>query len=172
MSQTPLIIMGVQGTGKSTVGKALAERLGLSFIDGDDLHPAANKEKMASGTPLTDEDRAPWLDAIGQTIADERERGVTCAIVCSALKRRYRDQLRSYAPDLQFVHLAGDRDLIARRIAHRHHEYMPASLLDSQFATLEQLGDDEAGIVASIEPAAKDVVENILGGLNEGARTC
>lgn len=172
MSQTPLIIMGVQGTGKSTVGKALADRLGLTFIDGDDLHPAANKAKMASGIPLTDEDRAPWLDAIGETIARERARGVTCAIVCSALKRRYRDQLRSFAPDLQFVHLAGSQELIAGRIAHRHHEYMPASLLDSQFATLEQLDDDEAGIIASIEPPAKDVVENIITGLNDGTRTC
>ena len=161
MSQTPLIIMGVQGTGKSTVGKALADRLGLTFIDGDDLHPAANKAKMASGTPLTDQDRAPWLDAIGETIARERAKGVTCAIVCSALKRRYRDQLRSFAPDL-----------IAGRIAHRHHEYMPASLLDSQFATLEQLDDDEAGIIASIEQPAKDVVENIITGLNDGTRTC
>lgn len=172
MSQTPLIIMGVQGTGKSTVGRALAERLGLAFIDGDDLHPAANKEKMASGTPLTDDDRAPWLDAIGRTIATERAKGMTCAIVCSALKRCYRDQLRSYAPDLTFVHLAGSQDLIASRIAHRHHEYMPASLLDSQFATLEQLGDDEAGIIASIEPPARDVVENIVAGLSAGSRTC
>lgn len=172
MSQTPLIIMGVQGTGKSTVGKALADRLGLSFIDGDDLHPAANKEKMASGTPLTDEDREPWLDAIGRTIASEREKGVTCAIVCSALKRRYRDQLRTYAPDVKFVHLSGSQDLIAKRIAHRHHEYMPTSLLDSQFATLEQLGDDESGIIANIEPPVHDLVQNILRGLEHDSRTC
>ncbi|UWX97692.1 gluconokinase [Arthrobacter zhaoxinii] len=146
----PLIVMGVQGSGKSTSGRAIAEVLGLPFIDGDDLHPAANREKMASGHPLNDADREPWLRAIGTVLADGLARGESTVVACSALKRRYRDLIRSFAPDTRFVHLTGDRDLIADRLSHRNHEYMPPALLDSQFETLEPLGSDEAGIPVDI----------------------
>lgn len=146
----PLVVMGVQGSGKSTAGQAVAARLGLPFLDGDDLHPASNKAKMASGHPLTDEDREPWLRAIGRELAAGLEKGTAIVVACSALKRQYRDLIRSYAPDTQFIHLEGSRELIAERLSRRDHEYMPPTLLDSQFATLEPLGEDEAGIRLSI----------------------
>ena len=146
----PLVVMGVQGSGKSTAGQAVAARLGLPFLDGDDLHPVSNKAKMASGHPLTDEDREPWLRAIGRELAAGLEKGTPIVVACSALKRQYRDLIRSYAPDTQFIHLEGSRELIAERLSRRDHEYMPPTLLDSQFATLEPLGEDEAGIRLSI----------------------
>lgn len=142
----PLVVMGVQGCGKSTAGQAVAARLGMPFLDGDDLHPVSNKEKMASGHPLTDADREPWLRAIGREIAAGLEQGTAVVVACSALKRQYRDLIRSFAPETQFVHLEGSRELIAERLTRRDHEYMPATLLDSQFETLEPLGEDEAGI--------------------------
>ena len=149
-SVPPLVVMGVQGSGKSTSGRAIAAALALPFIDGDDLHPVSNKEKMASGHPLTDADREPWLEAIGTALADGLARGESTVIACSALKRRYRDLIRSFAPDIRFVHLAGNQDLIAERLTHRDHEYMPPTLLDSQFDTLEPLEADEAGIRVDI----------------------
>ena len=149
-SVPPLVVMGVQGSGKSTSGRAIAAALAMPFIDGDDLHPVSNKEKMASGHPLTDADREPWLEAIGTALADGLARGESTVIACSALKRRYRDLIRSFAPDTRFVHLAGNQDLIAERLTHRDHEYMPPTLLDSQFDTLEPLEADEAGIRVDI----------------------
>ena len=145
-SYPPLVVMGVQGCGKSTAGQAVAARLGLPFLDGDDLHPASNKEKMASGHPLTDADREPWLRAIGREIAACLEQGTAPVVACSSLKRQYRDLIRSFAPQTQFIHLEGSRELIAERVTKRDHEYMPPTLLDSQFETLEPLGEDEAGI--------------------------
>lgn len=164
MSETrypPMIIMGVQGSGKSTIGKALAERLNIDFIDGDDLHPRANKEKMASGSPLTDEDRVPWLKTIGQTIADGRADGRITIVACSALKRWYRELLRSSDQDLVFVHLSGEKELVADRLAHRDHEYMPTTLLDSQLETLEPLAGWERGIVISIEQRPEAIVDEV-----------
>ncbi|TIH29946.1 gluconokinase [Subtercola vilae] len=137
--------MGVSGSGKTTVGLALASALGVSFIDGDDLHPAANKAKMAAGTPLTDSDRQPWLAAVGQVLHGEPGRGPVVA--CSALKKAYRDALRSFAPDTVFLHLAGGSALIRARMVHREHHFMPAALLDSQLDTLEPLQTDERGCV-------------------------
>ena len=164
MSETrypPIVVMGVQGTGKSTIGAALAARLNIVFVDGDDLHPATNKAKMAAGQPLTDEDRVPWLKRIGETIAENRSAGRITIVACSALKRWYRELLRSSAPDLLFVHLAGDRDLIADRIQHRNHEYMPTTLLNSQFETLEPLADWEAGTVVDVAESPEEIVDRV-----------
>lgn len=164
MSETrypPMIIMGVQGSGKSTIGAALAERLNITFIDGDDLHPPANKEKMRSGTPLTDEDRVPWLKTIGATIAEGRAEGRITIVACSALKRWYRELLRASDDDLVFVHLDGEKGLLTDRIAHRDHEYMPSTLLDSQIDTLEPLAAWERGIVISIDQTPTAIVDEV-----------
>lgn len=169
-NQPPLVVMGVQGSGKSTAGRAAAERLGLAFIDGDDLHPAGNKAKMAAGNPLTDADREPWLAAVGRALAEGLERGQARVIACSALKRRYRDLIRSYVPTVRFVHLAGPQELIADRLSHRNHEYMPAALLDSQFETLEPLEADEAGIRLEITRSPEDIAEAIADALHGAGR--
>ncbi|WEK02929.1 MAG: gluconokinase [Candidatus Devosia phytovorans] len=136
-----IVVMGVSGCGKSSLGAALAEQLGIPFLEGDALHPPANVEKMRSGTPLTDDDRWPWLTAVAQSLADRP----SAVVSCSALKRSYRDHIRAGAGgDVRFIHLAGSRDLLARRMQERPGHYMPVSLLDSQLATLEPPGDDEA----------------------------
>jgi carbohydrate kinase (thermoresistant glucokinase family) len=148
--RTPrIVVMGVQGSGKSTLGALLAARLDVDFVDGDDLHPEQNKQLMAAGTPLTDENRLPWLHAVGEQLAHGADTGVVVA--CSALKRSYRDLLRGYAPDLFVLHPYGARELVAARISAREHEYMPPSLLDSQYNTLEPLSDDERGL--TVDPA-------------------
>lgn len=152
----PLVVMGTQGTGKSTIGALLATARGERLIDGDDLHPPANKEKMRGGTPLTDDDRAPWLEVIGATLG---EGGVVVA--CSALRRRYRDAIRRHEPDAVFVHLDGDRQTLLDRLTARTHEYMPTTLLDSQLATLEPLQDDEDGLRVSITLPPQMILERI-----------
>lgn len=135
-----LVVMGVSGSGKSTVGAALAKALGWPFLDADDFHPPANVAKMAAGTPLTDADRAPWLDRLATEMRGILTHGGSGVLACSALKNAYRERLAS-AGDVRFVYLAGDVDTIAARLAARRHEYMPASLLASQFATLEPPAD-------------------------------
>jgi gluconokinase len=140
-----LVIMGVTGAGKSTVGGLIAERLGLGFRDADEFHPPANIAKMSAGQPLEDADRWPWLDAIGAHLAAHRGQG--CVVTCSALKRTYRDRLRAAAPGLRFIHLHGDLALVAARQAAREGHFMPASLVASQFATLEA-PRDEPDVVA------------------------
>jgi gluconokinase len=157
-----LIVMGVSGCGKSTVGERLAERLGWPFRDGDGFHPPENVEKMRSGTPLTDADRWPWLDAIAAWIDGQRRRGEHGVIACSALKRAYRDRLRAGHEDVRFVFLDGDRSLIASRLAARKGHYMPASLLDSQFATLERPTPDENALTISIVPPPDEIVDGVL----------
>ncbi|MGR6429427.1 gluconokinase [Rhizobium sp. PAMB 3174] len=143
---TVIVVMGVSGCGKSSMGAALAERLGLPFVEGDALHPAANVEKMSKGIPLTDDDRWPWLEKVGETLAAMRADGGGIAS-CSSLKRIYRDVLRRKAgDDLIFVHLHGSRELLLERMTHRPGHFMPASLLDSQLATLEVPGADEHAI--------------------------
>lgn len=138
----PIVVMGVSGCGKSSVGSRLAEDLGRAFLEGDSLHPAANVRKMRMGTPLDDEDRRPWLDALGRRLGENRN----VVVSCSALKRAYRDRLRSLAGGpMSFVFLQGDRALLAARMAARQHEYMPLSLLDSQLATLELPGTGPHG---------------------------
>lgn len=159
LAYPPMIVMGVQGTGKTTIGSALGERLGVTFIDSDDLHPPANKAKMAAGTPLEDEDRVPWLKIVGATIAANAAEGRTTIVACSALKRWYRELLRSSVPELQFIHLAGQRDLVASRLATRQHEFMPTTLLDSQFEVLEPLAPWEAGVVVPVAGTPAEIVD-------------
>ncbi|MBC7433444.1 MAG: gluconokinase [Rubritepida sp.] len=139
--------MGVSGSGKSTVGALLAEALRIPFADADAFHPPQNVAKMARGEPLTDADRLPWLDALGAWLAARAEGGV---IGCSALKRDYRDRLRMHAPALRILHLAGPPALIAARQSARRDHFMPPSLMDSQFATLQAPGADERAIILDI----------------------
>lgn len=146
--------MGVAGSGKSVVGTALAAELGVPFVDADDLHPPANVDKMRAGQPLTDADRAPWLDTVGAALAADP----APVVACSALKRAYRDRLRLFAPDLWLVHLDGTHDLIGTRMAARDGHFMPVSLLDDQFATLEPLESDERGAAVSIDAEVDAVV--------------
>jgi gluconokinase len=158
----PIVVMGVSGSGKSTVGAALAQRLRVPYGDADDFHPPANVAKMTAGEALDDEDRKPWLEAIGQWL-DEHDAGV---ITCSALKRDYRDRLRRHRSDVVFVHLHGEREVITRRQASRPGHFMPASLLDSQFATLEPLEDDERGFVVDVDQSVDQIVEAAVAGLD------
>ncbi len=144
MTGLRIVVMGVSGCGKSSMGEALAHRLGLPFIEGDALHPSENVAKMAGGTPLTDEDRWPWLARVGQALAAPQGGAIAS---CSSLKRVYRDVLRREAgDDVIFVHLHGSRELLLSRMQHRPGHFMPASLLDSQLATLEAPGPDENAI--------------------------
>jgi gluconokinase len=147
--------MGVSGSGKSTVGAALARRLGVPFADADAFHPAANVAKMAAGAPLDDDDRRPWLDGVGQWLADHDD-GV---LSCSALKRRYRDQLRLRRTDIAFLHLTGSPELIGARQASRPGHFMPSSLLMSQFDELEPLDPDEYGMAIDVGQNVDTIVE-------------
>jgi len=151
--------MGVSGSGKSTVGAALAGRLGVPFEDADDLHPKANIAKMSRGEPLDDSDRYPWLERIGEWLAAHEHGGV---IACSALKRKYRDQLRHHCSSVEFLHLSGGREVIERRQASRPGHFMPASLLTSQFETLEPLAPDENGVVIEVDGSVDQIVEGYL----------
>lgn len=151
--------MGVSGSGKSTVGAALAQRLGVSFADADDFHPPANIAKMTAGHALDDQDRHPWLELVGGWLAEHPEGGV---MSCSALKRKYRDQLRHHAPGLQFLLLEGTREVIERRQASRPGHFMPASLLTSQFATLEPLEPDEYGVVIDVDQSVDAIVQEYV----------
>ncbi len=159
MPHTPplVVAMGVSGSGKSTVGAALAQRLRVPFADADDFHPPANIAKMTAGHALDDTDRHPWLEAIGEWLVAHQETGGVMS--CSALKRVYRDQLRGHAPGVEFLHLHGSREVIARRQASRPGHFMPASLLDSQFATLEPLAPDERGQVVEVDQSVDAIVE-------------
>lgn len=155
------VIMGVSGSGKSTVGAALAQRCAVRFVEGDAFHPPKNVKKMTAGIPLDDGDRAGWLDALAVEIGQARSRDLGLVLSCSALKRCYRDLLRSADPALRFVHLAGPRDLVAARMQGRPGHYMPPSLLDSQLHILEPLQPDEAGLTLDIALAPQALVDCI-----------
>jgi gluconokinase len=171
MNEAPLVVvMGISGVGKSVVGHELADRYRIEYADGDDFHSPANIAKMSAGTPLTDDDRWPWLADIGQWLAQHDGGGGV--ISCSALKRAYRDVLTSAAPRVMFLHLVGDHDLIKSRMEHRDH-FMPSSLLESQEQTLEPLADDERGWVFDIEPTPAQIVDQFIeaAGLGRGDKS-
>ncbi len=162
----PIIIMGMQGSGKSTIGELLAQRLGVSFIDGDRLHSTENKDWMASGHALSDARRLPWLHEVGARLALGDGSGVVVA--CSALKRSYRDLLREHAPTMLTIFARGDIGLIHARITARRHEYMPSSLLPTQLDDLEERQDDEPGLTVDIAKTPEQIVERIMTMISEG----
>ncbi|MGA1837313.1 gluconokinase [Herbiconiux sp. 11R-BC] len=155
-----IVVGGVSGAGKSTVGRALAARLGAGFVDADELHSAAAVATMASGVPLTDLDRWPWLDRVAAVLRDAPPEGVVVA--CSALRRIYRDRIRLIAPDAAFVQLTGSRELLTERITARTAHYMPASLLESQLALVEPLGDDEKGAALDVALPPGALVDDVV----------
>lgn len=159
--------MGVSGCGKSTVGRDLALALDRDFVDADDLHPLSSRSKMAAGNPLDDEDRWPWLDAVGEALARRDPAGRPPVVACSALRRVYRDRLRAKAPGTVFVLLDGARELLRARIGPRAHEFMPAGLLDSQLAVLEAFDEDEDGVVVDIAPPPLEVAANALRAIRQ-----
>jgi gluconokinase len=158
---SPILVMGVSGSGKSTVGSALAQRLRVPFVDADTLHPPANIAKMTAGEPLNDDDRYPWLEKVGEWLAGHRDGGV---VSCSALKRKYRDQLRAHCPRVEFWHLSGSPGLISSRVAARSGHFMPAALLRSQLDTLEPLGADEAGVTVDVGQDVNAIIDSFLAG--------
>jgi len=165
MSMEPVdavVVMGVSGCGKTSVGRHLAHRLGWPFLEGDRFHPPENIAKMAAGIPLRDEDRWGWLDAIAARLATAQATGQPVVVSCSALKRRYRDRLRTGAPRLLFVHLHGDRETIQGRMALRTGHYMPASLLDSQLADLEPPGPDEPVLTCGIDMPPEEIAAQLV----------
>ena len=156
--------MGVAGSGKSLIGAALARALDVDFIEGDDYHSPDNVARMASGIPLTDADRLPWLRSVATRIRDAKDAGTGLVVACSALKRSYRDLLRteSHAPQLQFVFLKGSRALVAERLAGRRGHFMPPTLLDSQFAALEEPAPDERAWACNIEDSPEHIVAALV----------
>ena len=160
-----LLVMGVSGSGKTTVAALLAGRLGWEYVDADDFHPLANVAKMHGGTPLTDEDRWPWLQSMAAWIDATRATGRHGVLACSALRRSYRNILAGDRPDVRLVYLHGDKPLIASRQSVRHNHFMPPGLIDSQFATLEAPGPEEAPLTVGVGPRPPAIVEAILEGL-------
>ena len=161
-----VVVMGVSGTGKTRVGRELADRLGRAVVEGDDLHPAANVENMSAGAPLDDEDRAPWLATLGALLAERQEQGTPVVLTCSALTRAYRDARRGRLPRgaVFFVHLTAPYDVLERRMQERDH-FMPPALLRSQLDALEPLGQDEAGAVLDVTAPVEQVVADVLRSL-------
>ncbi|MGP7960228.1 gluconokinase [Sanguibacter sp. A247] len=162
-----LVVMGVSGCGKSTVGALLAGHLEIPYLDADDLHPAANIARMASGIPLTDDDRAPWLDLVADALAAPATGAV---IACSALRRSYRDRLRTGAPGTAFVHLTGSAELLGSRLTARTDHFMPASLLTTQLATLEELSPDEIGLTLDVAAPARDLAAAAAAWWNDASQ--
>jgi carbohydrate kinase (thermoresistant glucokinase family) len=165
-----IVLMGVSGSGKSTVGAELSRKLGWPFRDADSFHPAANVEKMSRGVPLTDEDRAPWLAAIAQWIDERRRLSDPGIVSCSALKRAYRRRIIGGREGVRLVYLEGDKELIAERMQARTGHFMPVSLLDNQFATLEEPRDDEAPVIVSIAAPPQQLADVVIQALKLKAR--
>ncbi len=165
MVPSVIVVMGVSGSGKTTIASRLAARLGWQFVEADAFHSAANVAKMRAAIPLTDEDRRPWLDAIARWIDSARAAGRPSVVACSALKRAYRDRLMAGRRDVRLVYLRGSYDLVAGRMAGRKGHYMPLDLLRSQFDALEEPGPDEEPLVVSIEPPPDAIVETIVAAL-------
>jgi gluconokinase len=161
-----VVVMGVSGVGKSTVAKGISAFMGWTFAEGDTFHPEANVAKMSAGTPLTDEDRRPWLRSIGAWMSDEIEAGRSAVVTCSALRRVYRDLLREGRPEVVFCHLTADPDLIGDRMSRRTDHYMPAALLPSQVATLEPLEPDEPGATVSVDGEPTEVIARAVAALH------
>ena len=156
------VVMGVAGSGKSSIGAALAHVLDVEFVDGDDFHSPENIRKMAAGIPLTDDDRSGWLRTLASRLRDARNAGKGVVIACSALKRAYRDVLRGGAGDVRFIYLKGSRELVGRRLASRGRHFMRTSMLDSQFATLEEPTSDENAWVVDITLSPEQIVANLV----------
>lgn len=169
MKRPRVVVMGVSGCGKSTVGRALALALDVAYVEGDEWHPPRNIALMRAGTPLTDADRHDWLEMLAGRLAAAYAAGQGAVLTCSALKRRYREQLRAGAPDLRLVYLHGARELLAERMADRPDHYMPPSLLQSQLDTLEPPGDDEQPIALDVAQAPAQLVSQALAQLNQEA---
>ena len=165
MNPGVIVVMGVSGSGKTTVAAELARRLGWRFAEGDAFHPEANVAKMRAGIPLTDDDRWPWLDAIAAWIAETRAKGEHCVVACSALRRAYRRRLAAGREDVCFVYLQGEYDLVAARLARRQGHYMPLSLLRSQYETLEEPETEEKPIVVSIDRPPDALTTSIIEAL-------
>ena len=160
-----LVVMGVSGVGKTTIARALDDALHWPFQEGDDLHPKSNVDKMASGRPLTDEDRVPWLQAVAAWIEARRSAGEPGVITCSALRRSYRDTIKDGHDDVRIVYLKADRAVIAERLSTRMHHYMPADLLESQLATLEEPQPDENPLTVQVHGSVEDIAADILAKL-------
>ena len=160
-----VVVMGVSGSGKTTVAEQLAAHFGWMFQEGDSLHPPANVAKMAAGQPLDDTDRAPWLAIIAQWVEARLVAGQNGVVTCSALKRRYREQIGNGKPGVQFVYLHGDRATLEDHVRSRHHEYMPATLLDSQLATLEEPEPDEHVITVNVAVSVEETVAAVVAKL-------
>jgi gluconokinase len=166
-----LVVMGVSGVGKTSVAAAIVSRTGWAFVEGDDLHPEANRAKMAAGTPLDDGDRWPWLRRIAAWIGEQEAAGRDAVLTCSALKRSYRDLLRNGHPSVRFVHLLAPPDLIQNRVDNRRAHYMPPSLLGSQLATFEPLAPDEPGFGVDTDRSPTDVAADVLARLTDDRTT-
>ena len=165
-----VVVMGVSGSGKTTVAERVAGQLGWVFQEGDRLHPVANREKMATGTPLTDEDRWPWLDIIARWIDSQLRAGQDAIITCSALRRTYRERIGNGKPGVQIVYLHGARQVLEAHVHARHHEFMPPALLESQLATLEEPAADEHAIEVDVAGSVEDTVAAVLSQLrHQGA---
>lgn len=165
-----VVVMGVSGSGKTTIAEMLTERLNWTFAEADEFHPQTNIDKMTAGTPLDDDDRRPWLTAMRDWMSRKGDEGINTVVTCSALKRSYRDILRGAGGTVFFVHLHGSEELLGARMTTRSGHFMPQSLLPSQLATLELLGEDEDGILVDIATAPKEIVDQVLADLDLNVR--